>query len=235
MKNKIIAYFKGFLIGLGMLIPGLSGGTVAVFLNVFEDILEAVSEAFTHTLKSIKTILPIAMGAITSVLIFSKLIEAFCVSFPIISKYLFCIIAIISCLIFAKEKIGFDTAIKQIIWIISGVAIALITSIIISIYNLNFSHAGFMVLFLIGILLSLALILPAISFSYMMLFFGIYENTLNAISNFKLDYLSPLCVGIAFGGYIFSKILLKLLNAYTKQTYCFVLGFVIMSIADILC
>ncbi len=217
-----------------MLIPGVSGGTVSIFLDVFEDILESVGGFFKHMIYSLKILLPIAIGALGGIYCFSKPIEIFCSHFPILSKIIFCAIALISCFFFVKEKIGFNLNTKQIACIVSGGLIAILISIITTLFKINLSNAGFMILFSIGIFLSLALILPAISFSYMLLFFGIYEIVLSAISNININILIPLGFGVVFGSYIFSKMLLKLLDKHTKGTYCFVFGFVLMSIADIL-
>lgn len=234
LKELFSYIFKGFLIGFGMLIPGVSGGTVAVFLNVFEDILESVGGFFEHISKSVKTLLPIASGALIGIYLCSSPIEQFCMEFPALSKYIFCFIAIVSCFFFAKQKIGLKLNTKHIVCVISGCIIALLISICLNLFNVNLSNGGFFILLLIGMLLSLALILPAISFSYMLLFFGIYDKVLNAIGNMNFGYLLPLAFGVAFGSYIFSKILLRLLERYSKETYCFVFGFVLLSIADIL-
>jgi len=154
LKSLFLYIFKGIFIGTGMLIPGVSGGTVAIFLDVFEDILESVGGFFKHTIASLKIILPIAIGALGGIICFSKPIEIFCGNFPILSKIIFCTIALISCFFFVKKKIGFNPNAKQIICIVSGGLIAIIISVIIALFKINFSHAGFMLLFLIGVFLA---------------------------------------------------------------------------------
>ena len=68
----------------------------------------------------------------------------------------------------------------------------------------------------------------------MMLSLGLYESAVKAISKFDVSFLFPLFFGVLIGGLIFSKVLLGLTERFKIQTYSFVLGFVIISLIDIL-
>ncbi len=217
-----------------MIIPGVSGGTMAVITGVFEVMLEAISNLNKHIRKSFLTLLPIILGGLFGVFLLIHPVEMFLERFPILSKYSFCGLSLIGCVIFIKKEIGYRLSNIQFICLFAGSASALTITIFTQYYKLNPDHLGFLQLILIGIILSVALILPAVSFSYMLLFFGIYEDVLNAVLHFQLTLLIPLGFGILCGGYIFSKLLFNLINKYEKNTYCFVLGFVILSVADIL-
>lgn len=64
IKDKIILGFKGFLIGLANIIPGVSGGTMAVSFGIYEEIIEIASNIFKNFKKNMAFILPIGIGAV---------------------------------------------------------------------------------------------------------------------------------------------------------------------------
>jgi len=225
---------KGFLIGIGAIIPGLSGGTMAIITGVFEELLEATANLILHIRKSIKVIFPVAFGAVAAILTLSPLLDSFSLNFPVLSNYLFCGIACFSTFLFVRKSITPEFSNKKVLSIILGITTALVISILLKLFQTDFSESGFITLFIIGLPLALALVLPAISFSYMLLFFGLYNKMLESISKFDVMFLIPIASGIIVGTYISSKLLLNLINRYPEYTYSYVLGFVLYSMTDIL-
>lgn len=226
-------FFKGIIIGIGTLIPGVSGGTTAIITGVFEDILEAVSGIFTHFKSSVIYLMPLCAGGLLGITAISPVLRYFEVNFPIIAKYVFCILALISAVIFAKNRVLKDFNTKSAISVISGAIIAYTVSILLTYYEINIENDSFVNIFLISLPLSLALVLPAISFSYMLYFFNMHEKTLAAISEINISFLLPMAIGILLGCILFSKLLLKLIDRCQQYTYSFVCGFVIFSIVTV--
>ena len=224
---------KGALIGIGTIIPGVSGGTVAMLIGVFENILECTANVFKHFGKSIAFLFPVLFGAIFGAYIVSYPLEYFSTEFPQVSKTTFCIISIISAVYFARINLKGAKNTKTIICFVFGIFIAFSVSILFYFCDISTIEYNFINLFLIGILLSLALVLPAISFSYMLLFFGIYSEFVYSIKTVNIFFLLPIIIGIAMGTFIFSKFLLKLINRHSIETYSFVFGFVLFSVIDI--
>jgi len=70
----IILALKGFLIGIAFIIPGVSGGTVAIYLGVYDKLLHAIGNVFTEFKKSIAFLIPIIIGIAVSVVALAKLI-----------------------------------------------------------------------------------------------------------------------------------------------------------------
>ncbi len=234
MRRTISYFLKGILIGIGMLIPGMSGGTVAVTLNVFEEMVEAVSRIFSHFKQSISILTPLTLGALIAIYVSSKPIKVFCVNYPTLSEIIFCLIAFTGCYCFIKQKVGYILNFKKISLICFGGGLALGITIILNIFGFDLSNSGGFQVFLLGFPLSIALVLPAISFSYMLLFFGLYEKLLTSIEYVDISFLIPLISGVLVWGYLFTLVLSKLLKRYSNETYCFVLGFVVVSIANII-
>ncbi|MDD4125402.1 MAG: DUF368 domain-containing protein, partial [Eubacteriales bacterium] len=87
--------------------------------------------------------------------------------------------------------------------------------------------------FLAGFILSVSLILPGISFPYMLAFIGIYGNVMTAFNRFDTAVLLPLGIGTIFGIIALSKFILKIMEKYTFETDCFLLGFTAASVTVI--
>lgn len=83
-----------------------------------------------------------------------------------------------------------------------------------------------MVLVVAGIVLAIALVLPGISVSYMLLIMGLYEQTLEAISNVNIAFLAPLFGGVFLGILLTTKLLSLLMEKYPEKIYLIILGFV---------
>ena len=233
-KNIFSVFSKGFLIGIGTIIPGVSGGTTAMILGCFEDIIERIGNFRKHVFKSINYLFPLSIGACISVYLTSPIITIFCEEFPTTSKLIFCTLSAISLLLFSKKCLIPNFNKNTFIFAIIGVSISTTFSIISSQISAKIGFESASGLFAISIPLSLALILPAISFSQMLYFFGIYEKCILSIQNFDFHFLVTLAVGLLFGTLVFSKILTSLLEKFKSQTYAFVFGFVLMSLVETL-
>ena len=75
MKEYILLTIKGFFIGLANIIPGVSGGTIAITLGVYEKLIGCISHIFKNLKENIKFLLPIIIGAGISILLLSKVIS----------------------------------------------------------------------------------------------------------------------------------------------------------------
>ena len=89
MKKYISLFVKGLIIGAAMLIPGVSGGTTAILLGIYDKIISAVSELFSDLKKNLSFLLMVGIGGILGILLFSKAALMITQKFFIISSYLF--------------------------------------------------------------------------------------------------------------------------------------------------
>ncbi len=227
-------YSKGLFVGVGMIIPGVSGGTAAMICGIFEDILYATSNIIKHIKYSLQILIPITLGVMSSVLVFSKFMNTLCSIMPHTMHGIFCILTLLSTCFFIKNNIKFKYSFSKIFALILGVLFALTVHILLNTFvytNKNFSIPQY---FIFGLPLSVALILPGISFSYMLLVFGIYENVLSALYDININIILPLTIGVFIGAVLFSKILNVFLKRYAQETYCFILGFIIISMFDLI-
>jgi putative membrane protein len=97
----------------------------------------------------------------------------------------------------------------------------------------NDGLTGFIFLFIAGIIVAIALILPGISTSFLLLTLGLYEPTIDAIKTINLGYLIPLLIGVAFGIITTTKILENFMKKKPRPTYLLIIGFVIASMLEV--
>ena len=88
-------------------------------------------------------------------------------------------------------------------------------------------------LFIAGIIIAIALVLPGISGSFMLLALGLYSLTLNAINEFNIPFLVSIGLGIAAGVLGTTKIIEKMLQKYPAKTYMLIIGFVTGSLVSV--
>ena len=235
----LIRLLKGAAIGIAMLVPGVSGGTMAIILGVYDDMIHSVSSFFKDIKKNFVFLLNISLGGIIGVLAFSKLIEYALENFRHPTMYFFIGIVIGGIPVLYQKAVNSGNRKKQVknwIFFVLGFVIVLIMSI----YNgtiVNLANSTgvlhFIFLFIAGIVISVALILPGISTSFMLLVLGMYDITIKAINNLYVSYLAPIAIGLAFGVIATAKILENAMQKKPSQTYMLILGFVVGSIGPV--
>ena len=216
---------KGFVIGLLMLVPGLSGGSIAVGLGIYEEILAKSSRFFKDFKTNFFYFLKLIIGGMTGMFVSSF-------SLSLLMKYnanmVLGLMIIIMTFILVRH---FQSYYKGLTWwhysfIVLGFLIALIFNNmqVISIKN------EYLMLVLSGILLAIAFILPGISFSYVLVILGLYDKTLIAISTFDYIFIIKLSIAFLFGIILTLKLINFLYQRFPKQMNNVIVGFVITSI-----
>lgn len=229
----ITLYIKGFLIGIGKIIPGVSGSLIACFLNVYDEALTRIKNISKNKLENINYFFPLFLGFISAIIVGSKVLQYFLSDFYIVTMMVIIIILILSLPTINKEK----SINKRSIFITS---FTLLMSIIIFNKNLNqkfiyqndFS-SNITVVF-IGILESFSTIFPGISGTAIYMNLGCYDFVLDLFANmykyvFENQFIIfSLSVIISF--YILVLILNYLLKKHHDDLYSTILGFSIFSI-----
>ena len=75
MKESIKIFIKGFIVGISNIIPGVSGGTLAITLGIYDKIIKIISNMFVNFKENIKFMLPLVLGALFSIIALSKIIN----------------------------------------------------------------------------------------------------------------------------------------------------------------
>ncbi len=226
---------KGIIIAVSMLIPGVSGGTTALMCGIYYKLIDAIDSFFENPKENLRLLLSVAIGGIIGILVFSKIIHLTYSTFRIPMLYLFMGAVLGSIPLLVKSsgvrKINYKTCIYPII----GVLVVILLGIIpkdLFVINANGLFEYFMIFF-IGIFLATALVLPGISFTYMLLILGLYEQTLAAIENFNITFLFAMGTGVILGVFLTVKVIRIILRKYPQQTYLVIIGFVLASLRDV--
>lgn len=226
----------GLVIGIGFIIPGVSGGVLATILGIYETILEKVSNLFKNFKENILYLLPLLIGVITSILLFSKLILYLLNNKLNFISYVF-IGLILGCVPYLFKEIKNKTNQKISIFyflisFIFGIILFLIEKNNISTIN----EPTFLIMFIAGILYSAGKLIPGISGAALLMLLGIYEYLLNIIANplsITIDVIIlfiPFIISFIVSSIFIIKIINYLLNNHFRYTYSAIIGFVISSI-----
>ena len=247
MKKNIILIIKGMIIGLANIIPGVSGGTLMITLGIYEEIIDTISHFFKNFKKNLKFILPLGIGVVLALLVFSKIIGLSLDKYPFATT-LFFLGLIMGGLPVITTKLKKDNESKKI----SNYIIAFLSFAFIIIFAMlksnnevileNPNFFQLIKLFIVGIISAATMVIPGISGSFVLMLLGYYKpiiDTIRNITNFSLLtqnilILGSLGIGILIGIVLIAKLIELLLKKFETKTYYAVFGFVLASIIAII-
>lgn len=224
----------GAIVGMADVIPGVSGGTMAVVLGIYDDMINAIGNFLKNVKKNIKFLIPFAIGAGLAIVLFGKLVTFLLESYPMQVNFFFIGLILGSIPMIAKSSYEGGFKPSKVIFFVIGVAV-MITLFVISPSDSTsvLSHIGvseFILLLVSGFIASIAMIVPGISGSMMLLIFGVYYTIMHGVSEFNFAILIPAGIGILLGLVLGSKLIAICLEKFPQATYCVILGLVVGSI-----
>ncbi len=228
--------YRGFLMGASDVIPGVSGGTIAVLLGIYDRLIAAISGLLSKDWKKqLSFLIPLGVGVATAVLLMSRVIEWLFIHYPGPTKFFFLglIIGILPYLFEqadAKRSFKTNHYLLLLIGVIAVGSLAFLNPTEGDIIT-NVTTSTYILLFFSGIAGSAAMILPGISGSFMLLVIGVYSTVISAISNLQLDIMAVTGAGIVIGLVTMTKIIDYFLKSFYTATFAIIIGFVIGSIA----
>lgn len=255
----IIELIKGIFVGVANVIPGVSGGTMAVSFGIYDKILSSISNLLKDFKKSVKNLLPIAIGMVIGVIGFTFIIPILLEKQPFITAAAFTGLIIGGIPMITKEtKRGWekDTNKSFLINLIIFILFAAFT-LVLAFMNgdkesgviLTPSIGTIIILFFIGIIASATMIIPGVSGSLILMILGYYFGILTAVKDFisalkdfniaemfnQALLLAPFALGCLLGVYCISKLIKWLFEHFASATYCGILGLIITSPVSIFC
>jgi putative membrane protein len=179
----------GTIIGGGMILPGVSGGVLAVILGIYESMLDALANFFKDIKKNLLFLGPLLLGIIIGVIIFGKVLYILFDKYPVEAKYVFMglIIGGIPILFKEVEVKGHKKINIPVMIIAFMIAIALFV-LGKDTLNIDFSSnidggiLSFALLFLTGVIFISGKLIPGISSSVMLMLIGMYQFFLNILA-----------------------------------------------------
>ncbi len=225
----------GFLIGVCMLVPGVSGGSIAVMLGIYDDLLNAVSNLFADFKKNILFLLYVALGGSVGFVTMAKVVAYLIRIAQYKTTYFFLGIIAGGLLLLFRTTFSKENKINVVMMLLGFL---LVVSMGLLPQNMICMEDGsvwvrFFLLVFAGLLLSAALILPGVSFSLMLVILGIYDRFIVAIEIMEWRFLLPLIFCIVFGTIVLSKALSYYLAAAPNSCHSMIVGFVLGSLLEL--
>lgn len=242
----------GIAIGMANVIPGVSGGTLAVVFNIYDKFVNAITLNLKKLRENWRFIVPLLSGMALGVLIFSKLITILYTNFPVQTNFFFTGLILGSIpmlfLYMAKsedgQKMGFSKKITVILCAVAGLVLLLTFSYLEVKYGGGDKTGGMSAdlpqwtvklagrIFFAGLVGAVAMIVPGISGSLLMLILGVYPIIMKSIpalflpseSLHALILLLPNGAGVLIGLLCGAQLVRYLLKKVPNHTYAVIFG-----------
>ena len=240
--DYIKLFFKGVFMGIADAIPGVSGGTIALLLGIYEELISTISGLNFSLITKLKNngfksfweslngnfLITLVLGIGISLILFVKISANLLTSHPLYVWSFF--LGLILATVYVIYKLIESWNLVNIISTLLMIAF----SIILTSDSLNISDdTNLFYILICGIIASSAMILPGISGSLILVILGVYKILVEALDNLDVKIISSFIVGAVIGVISFSKILKWLFKNYKSFAYSIMLGLVIGSIEKI--
>ncbi len=241
MKIKLALFFKGIAMGAADIVPGVSGGTIALITGIYEELIDSIKNIsfrlfkilFTDGFKSFwkdlngNFLLTLASGILLSILLLAQFISYLLVNHEFkIWGFFFGLI--LSSGLFLYRQVNTLSS-SSFIYLSFG----FLLSSIISLTGPTSTPDNYLFVFITGSIAICAMILPGISGSFILLLLSKYEYIINAIKDLKLDVLIVFSIGCIFGLLLFSRFLSYLFTNYKNTVLSVLSGFLFGSLIKV--
>lgn len=245
----LILYLKGMLMGAADLVPGVSGGTIALITGIYKELLESINSISLSNLKLWKQqglksvwgkingpfLIAVFGGILSSILLLSRLLEWLIENHPLVLWSFFFGLLIASIIYLFRAELSFSML--NVLYVCFGAVI----SFLVTQLNGGANQSSLWYLFLSGFIGISAMILPGLSGAYILVVMGVYQTVLSnvriaqdLIFNFDqtqfintASILGVLILGILVGIKVFAKFLSWLLNHYPQRSIAVLVGLMI--------
>lgn len=247
MLNYIKEIIRGVFIGVANIIPGVSGGTIALSMGIYEKIISAINNIRKEFKNSVKTLLPYGIGAVLGIVILSFVIE-FCLEkfeLPTLMAFVGLILGGLPPIIKRVENEKFK--ITHLLSFLLFAAVIIVPTLIADkfavVRELTFSFGSVILMFALGILAAGSMVVPGVSGSMILMMIGYYDTILGnvtsfikALTSFDISTMLSCCgglipfgIGVLVGIVVTAKIIEKLLTRYPNATMWGIIALVVTS------
>lgn len=239
--NYLSLFAKGLAMGAANVIPGVSGGTIALITGIYQRLINAIKSCDHNAIKLLLTgkakafwqhidgsfLAALAIGILVSIVSLARLFEYLLENYERYTMAFFFGLILLSIYYVGKQVSTWN--ISTVISLLIGTAIAIATALLAPASE----NPSFWYVFLCGVVAISSMILPGLSGSFILIIMGNYALILGAISSFNMAILLPLATGCAFGIIVFSHLIAWIFKHYENQTLAAMTGFVLGSLVII--
>ena len=252
--KALLDILRGIVIGIASVIPGVSGGTMAASMGIYDKLICAVTGLFKHFKDSMKLLIPLGIGMGIGIVGFGFLLE-----------YLLEAHVLATCLTFVglilgglpilwmnlknnvakkpSRRIGAGEVISFLVLLAIGVGLPLLQGSEGAVKTLTLNPGTIVVLFLLGLVASATMVIPGVSASMVLMVVGYYSTilalvtgTVTMLKDMDLGgvvnnclLLAPFGVGVVLGIFLIAKIIEYLFQRFPSQTFAAIIGLIVSS------
>ncbi len=235
--SRLRVILCGFITGSVMAVPGISGGSAAMIIGVYDDLLRAVSRCFSEPRRNIPLLLRFALGGILGLFLMAGAISRLLTTpaeVPVRFLFLGAVAGGIPA-IFRKAGVRRMNASGLALILSGAAAVLLLASLPEGLFTPGERGFADMALqFTGGVLLAAALVLPGISASHFLYMLGIYDAVMEKLSTLDLIPLLPLAAGTVLGIFLTARLIETLFQRHQAGTFLVILGFMLASLRELI-
>ena len=242
LAKDIINAVKGFCMGAANVVPGVSGGTIALVSGIYEELVDALNAIMSPapwkallkgkfkefwTMIDGRFLLWLGIGIIVSIFSLAKLVEHELEYHPILVWAFFFGLILASAFFMLKDIKGWKW--KDVLVTAAGVILGLVVCTL----SPTTTPDDMWFIFICGAIAICTMILPGISGSFILVILGKYDYIMSAVSEMNVPVLIVFAIGCCIGILAFAKFLHWLLGKWERQTMLVLVGFVIGSLIKV--
>lgn len=242
--KAILLILKGFIMGIANIIPGVSGGTLAIILGIYEKLINILSCFWKNIKENLKFIIPLLIGVAIALIGGSYIIDWGLDKYPIATMMLF-IGLVLGGIPFIYIKIHKKYSVLNVSIFIIIAAIVILISLLNTNRTVSLDNISFLLiirLMFVGMIAAATMIIPGVSGSLTLMNLGYYEGIIKALKGLtdisqlghNIAILLPFGIGVIIGLVLIARLIKWLLKRFPVQSYFGILGFVIASIVCML-
>ena len=240
-ENRFLLFLKGLLMGAADVVPGVSGGTIALITGIYPTLVKSLSTIDLSFIKmflkgkiadswnvfrkiNFKFFIPLGLGIVIAILSFSRLIKFFLDNYTAYTFAFFFGLIIASAVILFNQngRMKFENLVFSVLgfilsYVITGAEVV----------QINHSLPA---VFVAGLIAICAMILPGISGAFILLILNQYEYLINALHDFRISVILSFGIGAVAGLLSFSKVLDYVIKKFRKLTISFLIGVMLGSL-----
>lgn len=242
MLSIIRIFGIGVFIGIANVVPGVSGGTIAVICNVYDKLVILSSFNLKQIRRIWKDILSLTLGIGAGILLFAKLMTILYTAYPVQTSFFFLGI-ILGSIPFLYQKIRtilMDEVSGRSTRCVSAVTVlCTVLGCALMLWMFFLKRGGVYAPMVVtvdsaaalkravwGVLAAAAMLLPGISGSFVLVVLGAYQTVLQAVAGFNMQVLLPFGFGVLVGLIVAARLITMVFEKFPAQMYGFILGLV---------
>lgn len=238
--DVLLNMLYGCIIGVANIIPGVSGGTMAVMLNIYDKLIDSFTGLRRHFKKSMRFLLPVLLGAGIGVVAFSVLIKYLITNHPLPTCFFFIGLIVGSLpLVFRRAtetKFRLYSVIPMLVFLVGMTVLAFVDTAGKeggAAFEMN--AVNILYFFVAALVAAMCMIIPGVSGSMILMVFGIYSTVIGAISGLTKHFadscliLLPVGLGVIVGIVFGAKLIDVCLKRFPQMTYFAIIGLMLGS------